>query len=171
VPAANFLGLDGSADHGRAVTLAVALGIGRAAYEAAIDYAKLRVQGGRPIAEHQAIGTKLADTAIRLDIARTAVWRAAWAVDHPDAVADRSLPDLPLVLIARTYTAEAIYRATKDAAECFGAMGVMRDMPLQKYIHDARVFLNSGDGTTDDRLRIAETLLNFRRTPSMLAAE
>ena len=136
-----------------------------------MDYARIRVQGGRPIIEHQAIGTKLADVAIRLDIARNAVWRAAWATDHPDAYADRSLPDLPLRAIAAVFTAESIYRAAKDAAECFGAMGVMRDMPLQKYVHDARICLYAGDGTADARLRIAEALANHRRGPSMLAAE
>ena len=102
---------------------------------------------------------------------RTAIWRAAWASDHPDAFADRSLPDLPLTTIAKVFTAETIYRAAKDSAECFGAMGVMRDMPLQKYIHDAMICLHTGDGNSDDKLRIAETLANYRRGPSMLAAE
>lgn len=150
---------------------ALNVGIGRAAYEAALDYSQLRVQGGRRIAEHQAIGTKLADIAIRLEVARAAVWRAAWASDHPEAVADRSLPDLPIATVARIVTSEAVYRATKDAAECFGAMGVMRDMPMQKYIHDARICLYSGDGNADLRLRLAEALLNHRRTREMQAAE
>jgi alkylation response protein AidB-like acyl-CoA dehydrogenase len=173
VPAGNLLTMGGAPDHGRAIPLTEALniGIGRAAYEAALSYAQLRVQGGRPIAEHQAIATKLADIAIRLDVARNTVWRAAWAADHPEAYADRSLPDLPLSTIAKVYTAEAVYRATKDAAECFGAMGVMRDMPLQKYIHDARICLNSGNGPADDRLRIAEALTQYRRGAPMLAAE
>src|SRR5262249_33485799 len=111
---------------------ALNLGIGRAAYEAALDYAQLRTQGGRRIIEHQAIGAKLAEIAIGLEVARAAIWQAAWASDHPDAFADRSLPDLPLTTIAAVFASEAIYRAAKDAAECFGAMGVMRDMPLQK---------------------------------------
>ena len=173
VPADNLLGIGGVADTGRATPFyqALNLGIGRAAYEAALDYAQLRVQGGRPIIEHQAIGTKLADIAIRLDVVRHTIWRAAWASDHPEAYADRSLPDLPLTTIAQVFTAEAIYRATKDAAECFGAMGVMRDMPLQKYLNDARICLHTGNGTTDARLRIAEALAGYRRGPSMLAAE
>jgi alkylation response protein AidB-like acyl-CoA dehydrogenase len=129
------------------------------------------VQGGRRIVEHQAIGTKLAESAMRLDIARNAIWRAAWASDHPDAFADRSLPDLPLSTMAKVFTAETIYRVAKDCAECFGAMGVMRDMPLQKYIHDAMICLHTGDGSADDKLRIAEALVNFRRTQPMLAAE
>jgi alkylation response protein AidB-like acyl-CoA dehydrogenase len=173
VPAGNLLPLASPPDAGRGVPLfeALNLGIGRAAYEAALDYAGLRVQGGRRIVEHQAIGTKLAEIAIRLEVARNTVWRAAWAADHPEATADRSLPDLPLTTIARVFTSEAIYRAAKDAAECFGAMGVMRDMPLQKYIHDAMICLHTGDGATDLKLRIAEELANFRRGPAMLAAE
>jgi len=140
------------------------LGIGRAAYEAALDYAHLRVQGGRPIIEHQAIATKLAEIAIKLEVARGAIWRAAWASDHPTAVADRSLPDLPLQTIAQVFTSEMVLKATKDAAEVFGAMGVMRDMPLQKYVHDARVCLHSGNGNSDAKLRIAEVIAGYRRT-------
>jgi alkylation response protein AidB-like acyl-CoA dehydrogenase len=152
---------------------AIALGIGRAAYEAALDYAQLRVQGGRRIVEHQAIGAKLAEIAIRLEVARAAVWQAAWASDHPDAFAGRSLPDLPLGRIAQVFASEAIYRAAKDAAECLGAMGVMRDMPLQQYVHDALICLHSGAGSSDAKLRIAEALAGYRRpaTTAALAAE
>jgi alkylation response protein AidB-like acyl-CoA dehydrogenase len=173
VPAENLLGISGASDTGRAVPLAEALnlGVGRAAYEAALEYSQLRVQGGRRIVEHQAIGTKLAEIAIRIEVARTAIWRAAWASDHPDAFADRSLPDLPLTTIAKVFTAEAMYRVAKDAAECFGAMGVMRDMPLQKYIHDAMICLHTGDGNADDKLRIAEALVSHRSSQPMLAAE
>ena len=142
------------------------LGIGRAAYEAALDYAHLRVQGGRPIIEHQAIATKLAEIAIKLEVARAVIWQAAWASDHPAAFADRSLPDLPLQTMAQVFTSEMMLKAAKDAAEVFGAMGVMRDMPLQKYVHDARVCLHSGDGNSDARLRIAEVLAGYRRASS-----
>jgi len=171
VPAENLLGLNsGDAGRGAPLAQAVNLGIGRAAYEAALEYAQLRVQGGRPIIEHQAIGTKLAECALRLDIVRNTIWRAAWASDHPDAFADRSLPDLPLTMMTKVFASETIYRVAKDAAECFGAMGVMRDMPLQKYIHDAMICLHTGDGNSDDKLRLAEALVAHRR-PQMLAAE
>lgn len=172
VPAGNLLGAAGksplnpdvgSSGRGMAPYEALNLGIGRAAHEAAIDYAKLRVQGGRRLIEHQAIGTKLAEIAIRLEVARTAIWQAAWASDHPEAVADRSLADLPLRTIAGVFTSEAVYRVAKDVAECFGAMGVMKDMPLQKYIHDALVCLHSGNGNSDAKLRIAEALAGYRR--------
>ncbi|MGZ8265826.1 MAG: acyl-CoA dehydrogenase family protein [Burkholderiales bacterium] len=139
------------------------IGIGRAAFEAAVDYAKLRVQGGRPIIQHQAIGTILADVAVRLSVARDAVWHAAWALDHPDAPSDHSGFGLPLDAIAQVYTREAIYKAAEDAAECFGAMGVMLDMPLPKYIRDARIFLHSGESIAVAKYRIAEAFAGFER--------
>jgi alkylation response protein AidB-like acyl-CoA dehydrogenase len=172
VPADNLLNVEGE----RAAALcrgvgargdpqeqALNLGIGRAAYEAALEYAQLRVQGGRRIIEHQAIGTSLAEISINLEVARNAVWQAAYACDHPDAVADRGLPDLPLQIIAKVFTSEAVYRAAKDAAAMFGARGVMRDMPLHKYVHDALVCLHAGDGNSDAKLRIAEALAGYRR--------
>ena len=144
----------------------------QAAYEAALEYSKLRMQGGRRIIEHQAIGTKLAEVAVKLEVARNAIWKAAWAADHPDAYADHSLADLPLQTIAQVFTSQAIFEAAKQAAECFGAMGVMRDMPLQKYVQDARICLHTGPGNGDAKLRIAEALTGYRRpAASALAAE
>jgi alkylation response protein AidB-like acyl-CoA dehydrogenase len=100
------------------------------------------------------------------------VWRAAWACDHPDAYADSSLADLPLKTVAQVFTAQAMLEATKDAAEVFGAMGVMRDMPMQKYVHDARVCLHGGESNRDAKLRIAEALSGYRRaSPTAVAAE
>jgi alkylation response protein AidB-like acyl-CoA dehydrogenase len=142
---------------------AINLGVGRAAYEAAVEYAKLRRQGGRNIIEHQAIGVKLADCAIKLELARTMIWKAAWTLDHPEAVADRSVAELPLHVIARVYTAEAVNDVALLAAECFGAMGVMRDMPLQKYVHDSMVFLHSEDGDDAAKLAIAEAVAGYQR--------
>lgn len=163
VPAGNLLKGDAALlVAGRVTDSAINLGIGRAAYEAALDYAAIRIQGGKRIIEHQATATKLADIAISLDVARNAVWRAAYASDHPDAISDRSLPDLPLTLMAGVFTSTVVYRAVKDAAELFGAMGVMRDMPLHKYIHDAYICLRAGDGNADAKLRIAETLAGVR---------
>jgi butyryl-CoA dehydrogenase len=167
---AELLNRDETSGRGSVLMQAVNLGIGRAAYEAALDYAKLRVQGGRPIVEHQAIGSKLADIAIKLEVARAAVWQAAWAADHPDAYADRSLPDLPLQTIAQVFTSQMMLEAAKDAAEVFGAMGVMRDMPMQKYVHDARICLHASESNRDAKLRIAEALAGYRRTPAAAVA-
>jgi alkylation response protein AidB-like acyl-CoA dehydrogenase len=174
VPAGYLLGeeaatlLSGADRPGCGIPLfqALNLGIGRAAYEAALDYAHLRVQGGRPIVEHQAIGTKLAEIAIRLEVARAIIWQAAWASDHSAAHADHSLSDLPLQTVAQVFTSETMLKAAKDMAEIFGAMGVMRDIPMQKYVHDARICLYSGDGNSDAKLRIAEVLAGYRRAVS-----
>lgn len=167
VPAANLLEANGSAlstgVNGRSIPLkqAMNLGVGRAAYEAAVDYAKLRIQGGRRIIEHQAMGTLLAECLVRLQVARNAIWQAAWASDHPDAIDDRSIDDVPLALVADVFTAEAMHRVALDAADVFGAMGVMRDMPLTRYVRDALIFLHSGNGAADTKLRIAEALAGF----------
>ena len=142
---------------------AINLGIGRAAYEAGVGYSRLRVQGGRPIIEHQAIATRLAEVAVKIEVARQSIWAAAWAADHPDAVGDQSMSALPLATIARVFTAESMYRAAKDAAECFGAMSVMRDMPLHKHVGDARICLHAGTGMTDAKLALAEAIAGFRR--------
>ena len=182
VSAGNLLGDDAGAlltgkdtpGRGSPLFQALNLGIGRAAYETALDYAHIRIQGGRPLIQHQAIATKLADIAINLEVARAAVWQAAWASDHPAAYADRSVADLPLQTIAQVFASEVVMKAAKDSAEIFGAMGVMRDMPLQKYIRDARVCQHAGEGNSDARLRIAEVIAGYRRvneTAMALAGE
>lgn len=144
-------------------TAAINLGLGRVAYETAVDYAKIRIQGGRPIIQHPSIGAILADCAVKLELARNLIWKAAWAADHAGEVTDSRALELPLHTMARVYTAEAMNEVALGAAECFGAMGVMRDMPLQKYVHDAHVFLYGvgHDGTT--KLEIAEALAGFER--------
>ncbi len=139
------------------------IGIGQAAFEAAIDYTKLRRQGAKKTIEHQAIAMFLADIAIKLEVARNMVWKAAWALDHPDAVADRSVSGLPLHHIARSFAGEVIVEVTERAAECFGAMGVMRDMPLQKYVDDALMFKHSALGASATKLLIAEAVAGFER--------
>ena len=171
VPADHLLGKEGAspfaqgAEAARGVTqiAAINLGLGRAACEAAVDYSKIRRQGGRNIIEHQAIGTKLADCTIKLELARGMIWKAAWLLDHPEAVADRSAPGLPFHVIARVYTAEAVNEVALLAAECFGAMGVMRDMPLQKYVHDSMVFLHNDDADGAAKLVVAEAVAGYRR--------
>ena len=170
VPASNLLEQSKAATSAReyskrsAVTQAAAnVGIGQVAFEAAVDYAKLRRQGGKQIIEHQAIGTLLAEVAIKLEVARNVVWKAAWALDNPDAVSDRSVSDLPLHHVARTYVGDIIVEVAERAAECFGAMGVMRDMPLQKYVSDALVFKHGEPGAGATKLLIAEAVAGFER--------
>ena len=171
VPAANLLGKEGRcpfADgkllaRNAVASAAVSLGVGRASYDAAVAYARMRRQGGRNIMEHQAIGTKIADCTIKLELSRNMVWKAAWALDHPEAVAGRSVSELPLHVIARVASAEAVHEVTLLAAECFGAMGVMRDMPLQKYVNDGFIIAHSEDSDGAAKLQIAESVAGYQR--------
>lgn len=168
VPAANVLagctqlyGADAAAGRGSPLVQALNVGLGRAAYESAIDYAKIRVQGGRPIIEHQAVGTILAEIAIRLETSRNLVWKAAWASDHPAEYA--SISNYPLQSMAKAYVSHAVHEAALLAAECFGAMGVMKDMPQPHYVHNALVFVHSDTSNSTAKLRVAEAIAEFKR--------
>ena len=173
VPSANLVGEEGNSPlgggeggadgRGTPRFQALNLGIGRAAYEAALEFAKQRHQGGKPIVEHQAVGLALSEMAITLEVARSMVWRAAWAADHPDAYDDGSLPDLPLQLIAKVFTSEAMHRVAVLAMELFGGMGIMRELPMQKYVRDALIYLHSEYSADVARLRIAEQLAGYQR--------
>ena len=123
-----------------AYAAATVLGVGRAAYEKAVEFAKARVQGGRPIIEHQAIRMLLTDTKMRLDSTRDYVWHAAWAADHREHF-DGTWAAMPKVLAAETAV-----RATQVAIQVHGGYGVVREMGLEKLYRDAAVFFES-DGT------------------------
>lgn len=157
----NLLGAAAASGHGSPLAQALNLGVGRAAYEAALEYAGLRVQGGRRIIEHQAIGTFIGEMALRLETARNLVWKAAWVADHAaDTIVEGALP---LQLAAKAYTSQAMHEVALLAAECFGAMGVMKDMPLQKYVHDSLVFVHSDISNSTAKLRIAEVATKYTR--------
>lgn len=143
------------------ISCAINVGVARAAFEAAVEYSKIRIQGGGPIIQHQAIGAKLAEVAISLEVARTIIWRAAWTSDNESTMSEGNLTGLPLNNIAHISSTEILYKAAKDSAECFGAMGVMRDMPLQKFIHQTRMFLHSRSGNDDSKLQIAEAVAGY----------
>jgi alkylation response protein AidB-like acyl-CoA dehydrogenase len=119
---------------------ATVLGVGRAAYEYALDYAKRRVQGGRPIVEHQAVAMMLGRMAMLLDAARLQIWKAAWLADnhHADARVHG--------LLAKVNASEAAFEVCKLAAEVLGGAGIMYEHPVEKYLRDATSFLHS-DGT------------------------
>ena len=151
--------------YGRRATLinaAINLGLGRAAFDTAFDYTQIRRQGGRNIIEHQAIGKMIADMAIKLELASTYIYKAAWISDHPEAEDDASVSQLPHHMIASIFTAEAVNEVALIAAECFGAMGVMRDMPIQSYVNDSFMFLHSDMNDMASKLPIAEMLIKFQ---------
>ncbi|MCC7103572.1 MAG: acyl-CoA/acyl-ACP dehydrogenase [Chloroflexi bacterium] len=133
---------------GNTEVASLCLGVGRAAYEEAVRYAKQRVQGGRPIIDHQMIGAMLADMATRLEAARTLVWRAAWAADEMEPF-DARLPGM-----AKLFTTEAVFEVCRLAMEVHGGSGIMKNLPLEKYLRDASTRLHA-DGTNQiQKLRI-----------------
>ncbi len=108
------------------------LGLARAAYEASLDYAKLRVQGGKPIIEHQFISERLADMYIDLQAGRSFVWHTAWAIDHGAVNQEKA--------IASTWFAGNVARkVTQSAIAVFGGMGVEKELPIERYARDAMI--------------------------------
>ena len=117
---------------------ATSLGIARRAYDLALGYARERVQGGKPIIEHDLIGALLLEMFTRLEAARTLLWRAAWSID--EGVNDQKLARATKVLAVETLN----YMATK-AVEIWGGMGVMRDAPVEKVYRDAIQLYHMGN--------------------------
>lgn len=149
---------------------AINLGLARAAYEAALAHAQLKVQGARRIVEHEGVGLLLAECLLRLEAARSLLWQTAWTVDHPEAVSSRSVPAAPMVDMTGVFVAEAAHEVAVRAAEVFGAMGILRDMPLAHYVHEAQVFLHAGRGVTAGKLAIAEQIDGYVRPSAAGAA-
>ncbi len=124
----------------KAEAAATALGVGRAAYEYALDYAKKRVQGGKPIVEQQAVAMMLGIMAMKLDAARLQIWKAAW-------LADRQQPEArALGLLAKVNASETAFECCRLAGEILGGASIMHEHPIEKYLRDASSFLHS-DGT------------------------
>ena len=125
---------------------AIALGTARGAYEEALNFAKQRIQGGKPIIEHQAIGMKLAEMASMLEAARSLIWKAAWAVQYMRPYDQR------LHSMAKWFAADVSVKVCSSALEIFGGSGIMyRNNPIQKYLRDSLVMIHS-DGTKEAHL-------------------
>jgi acyl-CoA dehydrogenase len=118
----------------RPVVGAQAVGIARAAFEFARDYARERTQFGKPIASQQAIAFKLADMATEIDAARLLVWRAAWMGRNgvPFAHAEGSMSKLK--------AGEVAVRVTDEAIQILGGYGYIRDFPVEKWHRDAKIY-------------------------------
>lgn len=111
-----------------------ALGIARAAYEFALDYAKQRSQFGRPIIENQGIAFKLADMAVKIDAARLLVHRAAW-------MAANKIPfDSAQGSMSKLYAGETAVKVTEEAIQILGGYGYVREYPVQRWYRDAKIY-------------------------------
>ena len=142
VPAGNMLGSDESTafygamktlESSRPLVASGAIGIARAAYEYALDYARKRKTFGQPIAKKQAIAFMLADMKTKIDAARLLTWRSAWMLDQ-------GMPMNKEASIAKLYSADMAMEVTTDAVQIMGGAGYMKDEPVEKWMRDAKVF-------------------------------
>jgi alkylation response protein AidB-like acyl-CoA dehydrogenase len=111
---------------------AIALGIARAAYEYARDYAKERVQFGKPIANNQAIQFLLADMATKVQAARLMTWWSA-------KVTETGRPFLYESSMAKNFASDVAMEVTTDAIQIFGGYGYIREYPVEKLFRDAKI--------------------------------
>ncbi len=131
---------------------AQALGIARAAYEYALDYAKERRQFGRAIIENQGIAFKLADMKTRVDASRLLVWRAAWMAANrkPFTSGEGSMSKL--------YASETAVKVTEEAIQILGGYGYVREYPVERWHRDSKIY-TIFEGTSEiQRLIVARAI-------------
>jgi acyl-CoA dehydrogenase len=131
---------------------AQALGIARAAYEYALDYAKERKAFGRRIIENQGIAFKLADMKMRIDASRLLIWRAAWmgANRKPFEAGEGSMSKL--------FAGETAVWATEEAIQIMGGYGYIREHPVERWHRDSKIY-TIFEGTSEvQRLVIARAI-------------
>ena len=140
VPAANLLGEEGMGlrialsglEGGRIGIASQAVGMARAAFEAALAYAKQRESFGQPIFNHQAVQFKLADMATQIEAARQLIWHAA-------SLKDAGRPCLKEAAMAKLFASEMAERVCSDAIQVHGGYGYVSDFPVERIYRDVRV--------------------------------
>ncbi|KPL81971.1 acyl-CoA dehydrogenase [Herpetosiphon geysericola] len=149
VPAENLLGAEGDGfvqflkvlDGGRISIGAMAIGLGVAAMEAAVSYARERQAFGHAIGSYQSISNMLADMDTELEAARLLILRAAWLKEN-------GKPFTREAAIAKLYASEASERACRNAVQIFGGYGYSSEYPVERYYRDTRL-LTIGEGTSE----------------------
>ncbi|MBL0211597.1 MAG: acyl-CoA dehydrogenase family protein [Holophagaceae bacterium] len=159
VPAENLLGKEGmgfiiamkTLDQTRAAVAAGGVGVARAAFEIALDYAKTRIQFGKPIIANQAISFMLADMAKKIEASRLLTWQAAWMTDNKIKNSKQSA-------IAKTFATDTAMEVTTDAVQILGGNGYSKDYLVEKCMRDAKL-LQIYEGTNQiQRLVIAKEI-------------
>jgi butyryl-CoA dehydrogenase len=136
---------------GRIGIAAQAIGLARAAYEAALAYAKTRTTFGKPIIEHQAVAFRLADMATKIEAARALTHAAA-------RLRDEGAPALRLTSMAKLNASEMAEQVCSDAMQIHGGYGYLADYPVERFYRDVRV-CKIYEGTSDiQRLIIARSI-------------
>jgi alkylation response protein AidB-like acyl-CoA dehydrogenase len=160
VPAANLLGELNEGYSLMAITspysypqvVAEDVGCARACFEESVAFARQRVQGGKRIVEHQAIACMLADMLAEIEIARTMMWRAAWAADHLRPY------DPTITMKAKVFAAGMVLRVALNAVEIFGGSGVMKGTRVEKLCRDAVTLPHSSGMPTILKLKLGQAL-------------
>ncbi len=139
-------------DGGRISIAALSIGMAQGAYDAALKYAKLRKQFGRPISEFQAIQHKLVDMATRLEASRLLTYKAATLLNNGKRVTRESS-------MAKLFASESAVWIAGEAVQIHGGYGFIKDYPVEKFYRDVKL-CTIGEGTSEiQRLVIARQLL------------
>jgi alkylation response protein AidB-like acyl-CoA dehydrogenase len=139
-------------DGGRVSIAALSIGMAQGAYDAALKYAKLRKQFGRPISEFQAIQHKLVDMATKIEASRLLTYRAARMIDAGKRVTRESA-------MAKLFASESAVWIAGEAVQIYGGYGFVKDYPVEKFYRDVKL-CTIGEGTSEiQRLVIARQLL------------
>jgi alkylation response protein AidB-like acyl-CoA dehydrogenase len=141
IPAENIIGKEGMGfiltmkllDRSRPGLGAQAMGLAQGALEAAVDYAKTRVQFGHPIYAQQAVQQMLAEMAMRVEAARALVYSTARMIDNGAKDFTRESA------MCKVFASDTAMRVTTDAMQIFGGVGYMRDYPIEKMFRDAKI--------------------------------
>ena len=128
-------------DRERPVVSAEMLGIARAAYNAALEYSNKREQFGRPIREFQAVGFRIADMAVKLEVSRLLILKSARLLDMGRSIRRDGA-------ITKVFATEAAFDVANSALQVHGGIGYTTDTPVERYFRDAR-FMMIGGGTSD----------------------
>ena len=139
-------------ESGRIGIAAQAIGLARAAYEAALAYARQRVTFGKPIVEHQAVAFRLADMATKIEAARALTHAAA-------RERDLGRPSLKLAAMAKLHASEMAEEVASDAIQIHGGYGYLNDFPVERIYRDVRV-CKIYEGTSDiQRMIISRSII------------
>ena len=114
------------------------LGVAGALHEKAVQWARIRVQGGRPLIEHDGIRAQLAEMRMLIDASRSYVHRACWLADHQDEGWDWTLAALP-----KAMASQAAWKVATWTMEIHGGHGYMKEFGVEKLVRDAAAFLHS----------------------------
>ncbi|NRA13531.1 MAG: acyl-CoA dehydrogenase family protein [Crocinitomicaceae bacterium] len=128
-------------DGGRVSIAALSCGVARGAYEASVKYAKEREQFGKPIAQFQAIGFKLADMATEVEAAEMLTFQAAYRKNN-------KLPMTKEGAFAKYFASEVAVKCGNEAMQIMGGYGYTKEYPAEKFLRDARL-MTIGEGTSE----------------------